>query len=49
MSKTNRNIYMKITYFLDITCLFDVNMNMDVSFTDWLEDTEHCGNAAFEL
>lgn len=27
----------------------DVTMNMDVSFTDWLKNTECCVNSAFEL
>lgn len=45
MSKTqkNRNNFMKANYFLEFT--FDVNVNMDVSFTDCLEDTGCCGHS----
>lgn len=45
----NRNNDMKLNYFLEFTCSFDVNVNMDVSFTDWLEDTGCYGNSPFEL
>lgn len=44
-----RNNYTKINYFLYFTCSFDMSVNMDVSFTDWLEDTGRCGNSAFEF
>lgn len=41
--------YMKINYFLEFTCSFDVNVSMDVSFTELLEEAGWCGNSAFEL